>query len=214
MSNVRVTTRAECATTQPATGTTQQEALQRPRRLGGFGLSSVVLLSPFAFIASVAASAAQPGSHPLSVDTLPAASSLRQWLHAALTSPTVSALPLPSDTLHLSTTNCVHLDADTFAGHYHSYPDQAAGLQSSLMTAATHSLYNARLSEVKRAGDLRGQARLCGGRAPYASRWRRYAQPRRRTSWQTSTTAMLRVATLGCRPLVTSRCLDCAMHAG
>ena len=149
-----------------------EEALQRPRRLGGFGLSSAVLLSPFAFIASVAASAAQPGSHPLSVDTLPAASSLRQWLHAALTSPTVSALPLPSDTLHLSTANCVHLDADTFAGHYHSYPDQAAGLQSNLMTAATHSLYNARLSEVKRAGDLRGQARLCGGRAPYASRWK------------------------------------------
>ena len=149
-----------------------EEALQRPRRLGGFGLSSAVLLSPFAFIASVAASAAQPGSHPLSVDTLPAASSLRQWLHAALTSPTVSALPLPSDTLHLSTANCVHLDADTFTGHYHSYPDQAAGLQSNLMTAATHSLYNARLSEVKRAGDLRGQARLCGGRAPYASRWK------------------------------------------
>ena len=94
-----------------------EEALQRPRRLGGFGLSSAVLLSPFAFIASVAASAAQPGSHPLSVDTLPAASSLRQWLHAALTSPTVSALPLPSDTLHLSTANCVHLDADTFTGH-------------------------------------------------------------------------------------------------
>ena len=149
-----------------------EEALQRPRRLGGFGLSSAVLLSPFAFIASVAASAAQPGSHPLSVDTLPAASSLRQWLHAALTSPTVSALPLPSDTLHLSTANCVHLDADTFTGHYHSYPDQAAGLQSTLMTAATHSLYNAPLSEVKRAGDLRGQARLCGGRAPYASRWK------------------------------------------
>ena len=42
---------------------------------------------------------------------------------------------------------------------------------ATLMTAATHSLYNARLSEVKRAGDLRGQARLCGGRAPYASRW-------------------------------------------
>ena len=28
------------------------------------------------------------------------------------------------------------------------------------------------LSEVKRAGDLRGQARLCGGLAPYASRWK------------------------------------------
>ena len=148
------------------------EALQRPRRLGGFGLSSAVLLSPFAFIASVAVSAAQPGGHPLSVDTLPAESLLRQWLHAALTSPTVSALPLPSDTLHLSTANCVHLDADTFTGHYHAYPDQAAGLQSNLMTAATHSLYNARLSEVKRAGDLRGQARLCGGRASYASRWK------------------------------------------
>ena len=40
------------------------------------------------------------------------------------------------------------------------------------LKAATHSLYNARLSEVKRAGDLRGQARLCGGRAPYASRWK------------------------------------------
>ena len=54
----------------------------------------------------------------------------------------------------------------------HTHPGQAAGLQSKLMSAATNSLYNARLSEVKGAGDLRGQARLCGGRAPYASRWK------------------------------------------
>ena len=61
-----------------------KEALQQPRRLGGIGLSSAVLLSPFAFVASVAASAAQPGGHPLSVDTLPDASLLHQWLHSAL----------------------------------------------------------------------------------------------------------------------------------
>ena len=36
------------------------ETLQRPRRLGGFGLLSAVCVSPFAFLASVAASAAQP----------------------------------------------------------------------------------------------------------------------------------------------------------
>ena len=33
-------------------------------------------------------------------------------------------------------------------------------------------MYNARLSEVTEAGDLRGQARLHGARAPYASRWK------------------------------------------
>ena len=45
------------------------ETLRRPCPLGGFGLLSAVCVSPFAFLASVAASAAQQGSHPLS-DTL------------------------------------------------------------------------------------------------------------------------------------------------
>ena len=40
------------------------------------------------------------------------------------------------------------------------------------MSAANNSLYNARLSEVRTAGNLREQARLHGGRAKYASRWK------------------------------------------
>jgi len=141
------------------------ESLQRPRRLGGFGLSSAVFVSPFAFIASVAASAAQPDSHPLSDDTLPAASLLHQWLHAALTCPSVDNIQRTTD-VHL------HCDADTFTGHYHSQPNQATNLQSKLTTAATNSLYNARVREVTNTGDLRGLARLHGGRAPFASRWK------------------------------------------
>ena len=141
------------------------ESLHRPRRLGGFGLSSAVLNSPFAFIASVGASAAQPGSHPLSAGTLSAVSLLRQWLHAALTCPSV-------DNIRRTTSVELHCDADTFTGHYHAHPKQAASLQSKLTTAATNSMYNARVREVTRTGDLRGLARLHGGRAPIAARWK------------------------------------------
>ena len=141
------------------------DSLQRPRRLGGFGLSSAVFASPLAFIASVAASAAQPGGHPLSHSTLPVNSLLHQWLDAALTCPAV-------DHIQRTTSVDVHSDASTFTGHYHAQPNQAANLHSKLTTAATNSTYNARVSEVKEAGDLRGQARLFGARAPFASRWK------------------------------------------
>ena len=99
------------------------EALQRPRRLGGFGLTSAVIVSPFAFIASVAASAAQTGGHPLSHPTLPAASPLHQWLRAALTCPAV-------DVLRRTSSVVFHTDADTFTGHYHANRKLAAGLQA------------------------------------------------------------------------------------
>ena len=141
------------------------QALQRPRRLGGFGLSSAVLVSPLAFIASVAASAAQPSDHPLSPDTLPSTSQLHHWLRAALTCPTV-------DDLLLQSSVDLHSDADTFTGHYHSQPAKAAGLQSKLTVAATNTLFNARVGEVKACGDLRELARVHGGRAAYAFRWK------------------------------------------
>ena len=141
------------------------DTLQRPRRLGGFGLSSAVLASPLAFLASVAASAAQPGEHPLSCDTLPASSLLHSWLEAALTSPVV-------DSLQRTSSVSVHPDANTFTSHYHSQPRLAAGLQSKLTTAATNSLYNARVSVVRASGSLRELARLHGGRAAYACRWK------------------------------------------
>ena len=141
------------------------EALQRPRRLGGFGLTSAVIVSPFAFIASVAASAAQTGGHPLSHPTLPAASPLHQWLRAALTCPAV-------DVLRRTSSVVFHTDADTFTGHYHANRKLAAGLQAKLTTAATNLSYNARVGEAKEAGDQRGLARLYGGSAKYASRWK------------------------------------------
>ena len=141
------------------------EVLQRPRRLGGFGLSSAVLISPFAFIASVAVLAVQPGDHPLSADVLPSTSLLHNWLHAALICPTVSAL-------QSATSVYLHPNLDTFTSHYHSQPSQAAGLQSKLTTAATNTLYNAQVSKVKGSGDLRDLARVHGGRAAYAFRWK------------------------------------------
>jgi hypothetical protein len=66
----------------------------------------------------------------------------------------------------------VHSGADTFTGHYHSQPAQAAGLQSKLTIAATNSLYNARVGEVKASGSLRELARLHGGQAAYSFRWK------------------------------------------
>ena len=56
--------------------------------------------------------------------------------------------------------------------NYHARPELAANLQSELTTAATNSLYNARVREAREAGDQRGLARLHGGRAPQASRWK------------------------------------------
>ena len=151
-----------------------EATLRRPRRLGGFGLASAAFISPLAFIASVAQSAAQSGSHPLAADTLPTTSLLHQWLHAALTCPTIGSL------LGRRAVQQLHPRADTFTGHYHAQPNQAASLQSKLSTAATKSLYNARKSEVKRSGDLRGLARLHGGRAKYAARWK-LVKPTERT---------------------------------
>ena len=58
-------------------------AMQLPRRLGGFGLPAAHIVSPFAFIASVAASAAQSGNHPLSA-ALPETSLLYVCLHNTL----------------------------------------------------------------------------------------------------------------------------------
>lgn len=129
------------------------EVLQRPRRLGGFGLTSAVVVSPFAFNASVAASAAQPGGHPLSHPTMPAAPPLRQWLHAALTCPIV-------DRLRRASSVAFHTDADAFTGRYHAEPKLAADLQAKLTTAATNLSYNARVGEAREAGDQRGLARL------------------------------------------------------
>jgi len=142
--------------------------LHRPRALGGFGLSSAVFVSPFAFLASVAASAAKPGGHPLAVDELPTTSLLYRWLHAALTCSTVD------DVLQSASrgVNHLHPTAGTFLAHYHSQPNTAANLQSSLSTAATNLQFNARLREEQRSGTKRGQARLHGAKAKYAPRWK------------------------------------------
>ena len=144
--------------------------LIRPLRLGGFGLSSALFVSPLAFIASVAASAAQPGMHPLSDGDLPQTSVLHQWLRAALTCPTVEDIQRQP---HGHTRLHIVYDADTFTTHYHTQPSHAANLQHHLTAVATNSLYNARVEEVKQiAGNERALARLHGGKAKYASRWK------------------------------------------
>ena len=122
-------------------------------------------LSRRAFIASVAASAAKPNNHPLSVDTLPATLPLSQWLHPALTCPTV-------DNLHRTTTFDVHYDVGTCNSHHNAQPTQAARLQFKITTAATNSRYNVRMSVVKKMDHLLEQAGLHGVRALYASRWK------------------------------------------
>ena len=102
-------------------------AMQLPRRLGGFGLQAAHIVSPFAFLASVAASAAQPGNHPLSA-VLPETSLLYECLHDTLNSRAIVDVSEAVDALHCT--------AGTFADYHHIRPAQAAHLQSKLTAAA------------------------------------------------------------------------------
>jgi len=131
-------------------------------------VSSAVFISPLAFIASIAASAAKPGGHPLAVDNLPTISLLHQWLDAALTCPTVDEL---MQNASRSVRN-LHTDAATFLAHYHRQPAKAANLQSNLTTGSTNLSFNARVEEETRMGTKRGLARLHGAKAKYAPRWK------------------------------------------
>ena len=61
----------------------------------------------------------------------------------------------------------------TFTTHYHNQPLSAANLQHRLTAVATKSLYAARVNEVRAAaGAGRELARLYGGKAKHASRWK------------------------------------------
>ena len=123
--------------------------------------------SPLAFIASVAASAAQPGAHLLSVGELPSVSLLHQWLRAALTCPTVT------DIKNNGGCKDMHYDTSTFVTHFHNHPAHASNLQHRLTTVATNSLFSARVSQLRRAaGEGRELARMYGGKAKYAARWK------------------------------------------
>ena len=144
-----------------------EATLRRPLRLGGFGLSSAQFTSPLAFIASVASSAAQPGAHPLSDGDLPTVSLLHQWLRTALTCPTVT------DIKNIGSCEDMHYDTHTFTTYFHNHPSHAFNLQHRLTTAATNSLFSARVSQLRRmAGAERELARLHGGKAKYAARWK------------------------------------------
>ena len=90
---------------------------------------------------------------------------MHERLHAALTRRTVTTLRLPAAVT-------VHTDPSTFTDHYHSQPRLAAGLQSKTTTAATNSMCDARVKEVKRSGSLRELARMHGGQTAYAFRWK------------------------------------------
>lgn len=61
-----------------------EATLRRLLRLGGFGLASAQFTTPLAFIASIAASAAQPGTNALLDGVLPDVSQLHDRLRAAL----------------------------------------------------------------------------------------------------------------------------------
>ena len=145
------------------------DILRRPRRLGGFGLFSAVFVSPLAFIASVAASAAQARCpsifrcHATSKHLICISGCGRRWRAS-----TVADIQLAGDRkLNM------HYDADTFTTYYHSQPSHAAGLQHRLTTVATNSLYHARVRQVGQVpGAERELARLHGGAAKYASRWK------------------------------------------
>ncbi len=90
------------------------------------GLISLIVTAP---VASVAASAAQPGMRPLSDGALPPASVLHQWLRAALTCPTVEDI---QGQPHGRTRVHMIYDADTSTAHYHTQPSHAANLQHHL----------------------------------------------------------------------------------
>jgi hypothetical protein len=143
-----------------------QATLRRPLRLGGFGLSPASFTSPLAFIASIASSAAQPGVHPLSGGALPSVSLLHQWLRTALSCPTVTDIQDHGCT-------GMHYNADSFITHFHDHSSHASNLQHRLTTVATNSLYSARVSALREAGSAgRELARLYGGKARYAARWK------------------------------------------
>lgn len=118
--------------------------LQAPLRHGGFGLSSSQRAAPIAFLASTAASAALPGDHTLSLDTLPAASQLHTWLSATLTGETVTVL------LRGRHGRLLHRDPVTFLSHYHNRPDKSSHLQQKLSKAANLTLFDAHLNKARR----------------------------------------------------------------
>ena len=142
--------------------------IRRPLRLGGFGLSSAKFTSPLAFIASIASSATQPAAHQVLLcgNTLPPATLLHQWLRAALTCSTVTVIQDHGCT-------GMHYNAGSFTTHFHIHPTHASNLQHRLTTVATNSLYSARVRQLQEAGGAdRELARLYGGKANYAARWK------------------------------------------
>ena len=139
-------------------------AIMAALRLCGFELSLARFTSSLAFIASIAASAVQPGTHALADGALPTAPQLHAWLRAALTCSAVV------DIKNIGIDN-MHFTADTCTTHSHTYPAHAAHLQHCLTAVATNSLYQARVTQVKEAaGDERELASLYGRAAKFAGR--------------------------------------------
>ena len=67
----------------------------------------------------------------------------------------------------------MHFSADTFTQDFHDHPTHATHLQRRLTTVATNSIYSARVRQSQEAGgDERELARLHGGAAKYAPRWK------------------------------------------
>ena len=57
----------------------------------------------------------------------------------------------------------MHYDTDTFTAHFHANPSHASHLQHRLTTAATNSLFSARVSQLPGvAGAERELGKVCG----------------------------------------------------
>jgi hypothetical protein len=140
--------------------------LQAPLRHGGFGLSSAQHTAPIAFLASVAASAAQPGDHTLNIDTLPSTAQLHTWLSETLSSETVTLL------LSGRHGRVLHRSPTTYLAHYHNQPANSSHLQQKLSKTATTTLFDAQLNQARSENDKATLALLQSTSSGHAWTWK------------------------------------------
>ena len=160
--------------------------LRNRLKLGGFGLTSVELSSPAAFVASLAAlalSTAAPALLTSPDQSLPADSLLHSWIES-----TLAALRRDFAVLHAVVPDARRsqvLDklpaaADEFFSHFQASPGSAVKLQHFLNQQATQLRFYAAVEEARQFGGAQQLAHLPAHSAPHASAWK-VAMPTRPT---------------------------------
>jgi hypothetical protein len=122
--------------------------------------------APIAFLASVAASAAQPGDHTLSIDTLPSTAQLHTWLSETLSSETVTLL------LSGRHGRVLHRSPTAYLAHYHNQPANSSHLQQKLSKTATTTLFDAQLNQARSENDKATLALLQSTSSGHAWTWK------------------------------------------